>query len=967
MAAPSSTWVGLIRNGLDFVVDHDSKVARWRTNVDTQLELAIEDNDGDQLLQVAGQLSSKLRGMGEQAFANWLNSVFADIEVADPSWPQSIAELGAPIFTTNYDTVLERFAAGAVDWRSPHGFQRVLNASGEIGHIHGVYTEPDSVVLSEADYTRQKSAEGIQSIERAVSATKSIVYIGCGGTLDDPNFTELLRWHRKTFTTSAMPHYRLCLSSELAALKELHRDSNIEPISYGDNFSDLPAFIKSIAPREDVARSASGVVRDVVTDMRTYLEDQFRQETIIGEGLADLDNKPIDELIVPPVLLPVPHQEFFRSAQEPEEKLDVVNPDEDLDNDGVILLVADENSGLSTAIRWLLLAASRKRHIAPVFLDFRRFPAGHKPLSKLRSGEALERGLIQNRTEPLPAHVLGIDNFHSHNRIAERASDELGGTEGLTIVGCSSVNEADAVDILKRAGCDVRVRYLGKLGTKQVRAMAELASGSKAELLAAAVVATLRSEHLPRTPFTVAMLVSLMARGESLIANASPTAIIDQYVNHLLGRDDANEDSRRALSAADRESILTDLAVKFVSDDHGAVLQSEAIGTMESFFQRFAWEESPRKVLDDLVRRRVLIDDGVRVRFTQSSFLYLFAAKAAAKSPDLLDSILKRPLYYASILTSYAALVRNDRATLEELSKLIAQPPTPGENSAFDARAPRDAPDGLGEHLDEILAATEEAPSEEPPTDLPSSDPLDSSSDVDVLPFPVTDDADLPPLIRFTQSLSLVSVVLRDSEEVDDLALKRQSLETVLRGWGYLSDALHDDESFQELAIRLRAQAEDELGSDEKGFVENLIKLLPSLIMHTGIVSALASRKLLVTAREVADLEATKLDARLAIPSALLIESIGELGWEAQVDALIEPFETTPVVEEFVTIVLLMAYHQAKPGSPLEKRLKDILSRGYLARLKFDNAKERAHVKSSYMQWLERAKGSVRRAGGIAG
>src|SRR5690606_25640619 len=114
-----------------------------------------------------------------------------------------------------------------------------------------------------------------------------LVYIGCGGTLEDPNFAALLGWHRNTFAPSGVRHYRLCIEGDLSDARVTHRDDNIQPISFGSKFSDLAPFVAALAPDAVVARTNAGIVRDTVGEAREYLVDQVRSETILGEGLSD--------------------------------------------------------------------------------------------------------------------------------------------------------------------------------------------------------------------------------------------------------------------------------------------------------------------------------------------------------------------------------------------------------------------------------------------------------------------------------------------------------------------------------------------------------------------------------------------------------------------------------------------------------------------------------------------------------
>lgn len=65
--------------------------------------------------------------------------------------------------------------------------------------------------------------EHAQTVQRALRMTKSLLFVGFGGGLDDPNFGALLRWTCAVFRESEYRHYRLVLDSEeIEAQKRAH-------------------------------------------------------------------------------------------------------------------------------------------------------------------------------------------------------------------------------------------------------------------------------------------------------------------------------------------------------------------------------------------------------------------------------------------------------------------------------------------------------------------------------------------------------------------------------------------------------------------------------------------------------------------------------------------------------------------------------------------------------------------------
>lgn len=954
--APTASWAGLIRSGIQFVVDHEeADTGRWKGIIESQLSYALEEGDEDQILQAASGVAARVHRMGDQAFANWMQQAFSGLSVTDDRLIKAIADLRAPIFTTNYDHLLEvGTGLPGLDWTNPRGFQSILTAGGAIGHLHGMYNNPQSVVLSAVDYERQAQAEPVQALQKAISAIKSIVYVGCGGTLDDPNFSSLLDWHRSVFPDSAITHYRLCINAELTALRARHRDDNITPVGFGESYEDLPQFVQSLAPA--VGESVA-VVRDVVQESREYLLEQLRSESIVGEGLDDLEDRTLHGLTIPPVLLPVPHGEFLRAKNDAEAKVERHDAGEVSCRSGVVVVIGEENSGMSTTLRWLVHEASVARTTVPAqFIDFRSVGAGRGPLERLLRREALYRGLIHDKKAPLPDSILGIDNFAPGER-GSRVADEIAARSELTVIGCRSANESAVIDTLRKAGCRPDVVYLGKLEFRDIKAMAGLVS-SRVDSVAAAILTTLQSEHLPRTPFTIGLLIAIMLRGEKLVANASPTTILEQYVGILLGRDDPDQDSTRGLTQNSRESILSDLAVLFLEHDKGSVLQSDVTVRMEGFFSRYAWPESPSEVLADLVQRRILVYEESSVRFAQSSFLHLFVAKAAARDLNVRSTLLSRPIYYATVLRAHAALVRNDAGLLRDLVPLVENLwATEDSRSPFARRDEIDAPVDLLERL--ASTALPAAPTDSANEGAHEAHPFDHTEDLDVLPFPLNSDEDLPRLAKYAQALELVSYVLRDSEEVDDLALKRSALASILRGWGHLIEALAEDEAFAEATRAIQGKLEelDDGALFSERSIELFVSILPMIIAFTGLEVALASRTLVLIANQhVGEDEEAMSEPRSAIPAAMLLYTLKDPGWEDQVVSIVARHARTGAVQDFFYVLLLLAYGSAAPSSRAETKLRDTVADIWVSGFKYQGREHRAQVRSAYIQHISQLK-----------
>jgi hypothetical protein len=193
------TWTGLIRNGLDYLV-HEGYVDTSNRRTRRAYE-ALEDPEVDGLLDAANIVSSQMKQHGQ--LPTWLESVFGSLsqETRHPAlldMLKALHEKGATLLTTNYDDVLEKYCGlqrvGRSNQDDVSRFQRGdLNG---VFHIHGSYHDAHEVVLDTTDYYDVKHSDGVQDILKTFLQYKTILFIGCGSGLEDPNFVDLWGWSR---------------------------------------------------------------------------------------------------------------------------------------------------------------------------------------------------------------------------------------------------------------------------------------------------------------------------------------------------------------------------------------------------------------------------------------------------------------------------------------------------------------------------------------------------------------------------------------------------------------------------------------------------------------------------------------------------------------------------------------------------------------------------------------------------
>ena len=92
------------------------------------------------------------------------------------------------------------------------------------------------------------------NILKTCSATflmmRTVVYVGCGAGLEDPNFESLLNWSQRVLSGAVHRHYRLATRSEVDSFQRQHpAGSRIAIIEYGESHDDLAGYLETVAER----------------------------------------------------------------------------------------------------------------------------------------------------------------------------------------------------------------------------------------------------------------------------------------------------------------------------------------------------------------------------------------------------------------------------------------------------------------------------------------------------------------------------------------------------------------------------------------------------------------------------------------------------------------------------------------------------------------------------------------------
>lgn len=316
---PTLSWKGLVSSGLKFSLER-GKITDSQFTVRSGM---LDSPDIDDILSAAEFVGVKLGAPAGDLYARWLNQSFQsarpeNVEMAEAI--KSIASLGVPICTLNYDSLLEQVTGlpsiNSVDVRKATSWMR-REESG-ILHLHGGWQEPSTCVLGIRDYDRELTSETRDLLQRALGSYKRLLFVGCGDTFGDPNFHALTGWLREKMGASTLQHYALVSDSQVS---ERRLDETwhgfVEPIGYGTTHADLPKSLMnmfaspSVIPGTILRKSSDKTAKhtELVSKYMEFLVRDCGQMTIEGVR-ADMDTAQrrfdLEKLFVPLDLLPCP-------------------------------------------------------------------------------------------------------------------------------------------------------------------------------------------------------------------------------------------------------------------------------------------------------------------------------------------------------------------------------------------------------------------------------------------------------------------------------------------------------------------------------------------------------------------------------------------------------------------------------------------------------------------------------------
>jgi len=204
---PTLSWKGLIQNGFEYALKKalitPSQLSIWIPHLDSP--------DIADLLGAAEFITHKLSSPNDDLYARWLEINFKHVRATNEDMKQALRTLqnaGVPLCTLNYDRLLEEVTGlNTVNISdTPRVTEWMRRESAGILHLHGSWDVPASCILGLRDYETTRSNDLRDLIQRSLGSFKRLLFVGCGDTFADPNFSCLISWLRAKMKSASPQH-----------------------------------------------------------------------------------------------------------------------------------------------------------------------------------------------------------------------------------------------------------------------------------------------------------------------------------------------------------------------------------------------------------------------------------------------------------------------------------------------------------------------------------------------------------------------------------------------------------------------------------------------------------------------------------------------------------------------------------------------------------------------------------------
>lgn len=465
-------------------------------------------------------------------------------------------------------------------------------------------------------------------------------------------------------------------------------------------------------------------------------------------------------------------------------------------------------------------------------------------LGESTGGEMRRRDIIKLLTD---GHILVcVDNFHVHSPVQtaflKGFCQKYPNSRYIIVAPEEFYENINGSSNVPDIGIPVQQVYIHSFRRKQIREMVGKWFGDSTEIRETrlnSVNQLLSRLNVPATPFLISVLLWVLEQRP----NASPenqAAAVEVLIDGLLEKFQESK-SRLSFDSNIQRHFLSDLAVNLDSEGVEWISRISFDAFVVNYFMRKGLTVSTHGFADELLRKGLLYGTTDRIAFKFDCFRAYFLALRFVENPSLWRKALSKEQVhrYSGEIDYFTGLHRDRKDVLETAIALCTE--------LFPASGftpPADALNTLSEgailisnaKLNNLEQKLLEKPydsneREERLTDL--EQPSHASVDHDESRKRQLVGGDSNQLV-FMAALRALSIVVRNSELVDDVKLKQQGVELALTSWANI--ALSTTSLLEKADLSdFKLPANFKSSKSEAGLRQALLLMFPQAMLHLMI------------------------------------------------------------------------------------------------------------------------------------
>lgn len=598
----------------------------------------------------------------------------------------------------------------------------------------------------------------------------------------------------------------------------------------------------------------------------------------------------------------------------------------------VILVAGPSQAGVSSALLWLLAKAYR-RDVSrmPAFMRARDSGLGTTKAAATLAKSSTRFGYRRSAARD-PDLYLGIDDF---DQATPRKQDLIIEFMRTTprhryIVGCDEDWVDGAAARLEDSGIHCRRVFLAPFDSRRVHQLGSAMNSAPSDV--ERIDEMMSKQQLSRNPLTTIALLTVLAGQRDTEPELSEHALLEAYVNFLLDSGQRTEAERLEMSFRQRAHLLGELAHALYDRHDRSMSNIEAEDFLVEYFTRKGLRHSASRVLQMLIAGSILRLRNEQVSFRHPTMLNLFMGHWMLGDPARRRELLADCGGNAEVIRHAASLQRDDEEILAAAGAHVGEAIAASEpfmtRGRVDEMLEQIGPTGCwkAEKLGRALALL-------PPRRMVAE--IDAQGDriPDVLSRQCTVLARpwFEVARRLNEAVSLLSDVLKSSELVDNVELKRETVETAISGWLVLIGLLIAEDASGEPFrgpidefVAARLDDRERLGREPERIPRSIAVGAVLFMVTIPLQGRLGCRSLSTTIEScLAD------DSFTASPAARCLAtwlhaSIGTAGWPRRLEKLLGTLPADSLLRD-ATLTTAAHLYRSSPGEPEVRELEPIL------------------------------------------